>query len=143
MNHHQELEGWYLVMLNHRYMFDEIQKKEELLYIQKKRGDRWTNKSEFVFYIRFFFLDYLVYHFLLYIVGFPFIFYFHIYIYIYIRDAFNKFSDFFCTGISVCYCYTSYEMTDFYDFRFKWTATAGIGIYPTKAWLSQLVNFKN
>ena len=35
-------------------------------------------------------------------------------------------------------------MTDqFYDFRFKWTATAGIGIHPTKAWLSQLVNFKN
>ena len=26
----------------------------------------------------------------------------------------------------------------FYDFRFKWTATAGIGIHPTKAWLSQL-----
>ena len=31
----------------------------------------------------------------------------------------------------------------FYDFRFKWTATAVIGIHPTKAWLSQLVNFKN
>ena len=28
-------------------------------------------------------------------------------------------------------------------FRFKWTTTAGIGIHPTKAWLSQLVNFKN
>ena len=25
----------------------------------------------------------------------------------------------------------------------KWTATAAIGIHPTKAWLSQLVNFKN
>ena len=35
-------------------------------------------------------------------------------------------------------------MTDqfFYDFRFKRTATAGIWIHPTKAWLSQLVNFK-
>ena len=33
-------------------------------------------------------------------------------------------------------------LTNFYDFRFKWTATAGIGIHPTKAWLSQLVNFK-
>ena len=33
--------------------------------------------------------------------------------------------------------------TNFYNFRFKWTATAGIGIHPTKAWLSQLVNFKN
>ena len=30
-----------------------------------------------------------------------------------------------------------------YDFRFKGTATAGIGIHPTKTWLSQLVNFKN
>ena len=31
----------------------------------------------------------------------------------------------------------------FYDFRFKWTATGAIGIHPTKAWLSQLLNFKN
>ena len=29
------------------------------------------------------------------------------------------------------------------DFRFKWTAIAAIGIHPTKAGLSQLVNFKN
>ena len=34
-------------------------------------------------------------------------------------------------------------LTNFYDFRFKWTATARIGIHPTKAWLSQPVNFKN
>ena len=34
-------------------------------------------------------------------------------------------------------------LTNFYDFRFKWTATAAIGIHPTKAWLSQLVNFQN
>ena len=34
-------------------------------------------------------------------------------------------------------------LTNFYDFRFKWTATLAIGIHPTKAWLSQLVNFKN
>ena len=34
-------------------------------------------------------------------------------------------------------------LTNFYDSRFKWTATAGIRIHPTKAWLSQLVNFKN
>ena len=35
-------------------------------------------------------------------------------------------------------------MTDqFYDFRFKWTVTAAIGIPPTKSRLSQLVNFKN
>ena len=34
-------------------------------------------------------------------------------------------------------------LTNFYDYRFKWTATTGIGIHPTKAWLSQLGNFKN
>ena len=34
-------------------------------------------------------------------------------------------------------------LTNVYDFSFKWTATAAIGIHPTKAWLSQLVNFKN
>ena len=34
-------------------------------------------------------------------------------------------------------------LTNFYDFRFKGTPTAGIGMHPTKAWLSQLVNFKN
>ena len=34
-------------------------------------------------------------------------------------------------------------LTNFYYFMFKWTATAGIRIHLTKAWLSQLVNFKN
>ena len=34
-------------------------------------------------------------------------------------------------------------LTNFYDFSFKSTAAAAIGIHPTKAWLSQLVNFKN
>ena len=34
-------------------------------------------------------------------------------------------------------------LTNFYDFKFKSTATPAIGIHPTKAWLSQLVNFKN
>ena len=34
-------------------------------------------------------------------------------------------------------------LTNFYDFRFKRTATAAIGIHPTKTWMSQLVNFKN
>ena len=34
-------------------------------------------------------------------------------------------------------------MTNSYDFSFKWTATAAIGIHHTKAWLLQLVNFKN
>ena len=34
-------------------------------------------------------------------------------------------------------------LTKFYDFTFKWTAAIGSGRHPTKAWLSQLVNFKN
>ena len=34
-------------------------------------------------------------------------------------------------------------LTNLYHFGFKWTATAAIGIHPTKAWLSQLMNFKN
>ena len=34
-------------------------------------------------------------------------------------------------------------LTNFYNLRFKWIATSAIGIHPTKAWLSQLVNFKN
>ena len=34
-------------------------------------------------------------------------------------------------------------LTNFYDFRFKSTATVAIGIHPTKTWLSQLMNFKN
>ena len=34
-------------------------------------------------------------------------------------------------------------LTNFYDFTFKGRATVAIGIHPTKAWLSQLVNFKN
>ena len=34
-------------------------------------------------------------------------------------------------------------LTNFYDFKFKWKATAAIGLHPTKTWLSQMVNFKN
>ena len=34
-------------------------------------------------------------------------------------------------------------LTNFYDFSFRWTVKVAIGIHPTKAWLSQLVNFKN
>ena len=34
-------------------------------------------------------------------------------------------------------------LTNVYDFRFKWTDTAEIGIHPTKALLSEPVNFKN
>ena len=34
------------------------------------------------------------------------------------------------------------RLTNFYDFRSKWTATTAIGIQPTKPLLSQQVNFK-
>ena len=67
----------------------------------------------------------------------------------YIRGAFNKFPVFFknCRRLlKIQYVIDIHLMrwlTYFYDFRFKWTATAGIGIHPTKSWLSQLVNFKN
>ena len=43
---------------------------------------------------------------------------------------------------SLSYCYMRW-LTNLYDFRFKWTATVAIGMHPSKAWLSQLVNFKN
>ena len=33
-------------------------------------------------------------------------------------------------------------LTNFYGFRFKLKPTIGIGIHPTKAWLSQRMNFK-
>ena len=59
----------------------------------------------------------------------------------------------FCTGIWNCrrhlnihYVITTHLMrwlTNFYDFRFESTATTAIWIHPMKAWLSQLVNFKN
>ena len=71
----------------------------------------------------------------------------------YIRGAFNKFPDFFCTNIwnyrrllkihYVIAIHLMRWMTNFYDFSVKWTATAAIGIHPTKARLSQLANFKN
>ena len=75
-----------------------------------------------------------------------------------IRGAFNKFPDFFFFFFFVqafkivvdswkIQYVTSIHLikwlTNFYDFRFKWTATAAIGIHPTKALLSLLVNFKN
>ena len=77
----------------------------------------------------------------------------HIYIYIYIWGAYNKFPDFFPMSfwnfrglLKIQYVIAIHLMrwlTNFYDFSFKSTSTAAIGIHPTKAWLSQLVNFKN
>ena len=70
-----------------------------------------------------------------------------------VRGAYDKFPDFFRMGIWNCRRFLKIHyviaihlmrwLTNFYDFSFKWTATAAIGIHPTKAWLSQLVNFKN
>ena len=71
-----------------------------------------------------------------------------------VRGAFNKFPYiFFCTDIWNCrrllripYVIVIHLMrwlANFNDLRFKWTATAAIGIHPTKAWLSQLVSFKH
>ena len=69
-----------------------------------------------------------------------------------LRGEFNKFLDIFVLVFkivvdfenSVCYSDTSYEMTEqFLWFQVQLTATAAIGIHPTKAWLYQLVNLKN
>ena len=63
-----------------------------------------------------------------------------------IRGAINKFPDFFLQALKIHYVIAIHLMrwlTNLYDFSFKWTATAAIGIHPTKAWLSQLLNFKN
>ena len=64
------------------------------------------------------------------------------------RGAFNKFPGIWnCRRLlKIQYVIAMHLMrwlTNFYDFTFKGTATAAIGIHPTKAWLSQLVNFKN
>ena len=77
-----------------------------------------------------------------------------IYIYKYISMVNSiSYQTFFCTGISnwrtllkiqyVIAIHIIRWLIKFYNIRFKWTATAGIGIYPSKAWLSQLLNFKN
>ena len=54
-----------------------------------------------------------------------------------------SFQTFFVRAFKIVVNSWKFSMTNFYDFRFKWTATAAIGIHSTKAWLSQLVNFKN
>ena len=76
----------------------------------------------------------------------------NIYIYIYIHGAFNRFPDFFVQAFNIVVdswkftviaIHLMRRLANFYDFRFEWTATVRIGIHPTKAWLSPLVNFKN
>ena len=72
--------------------------------------------------------------------------------YRYIRGAFNKFPDFLVQAFRIVvdsWKFTVIDihlmrwLTNFYDFRFKWTATEAIRIHSNKAWLSLLVNFKN
>ena len=70
-----------------------------------------------------------------------------------VGGAYDKFPDFSLISIQNCRRFLKIHyviaihlmrwLTNFYDFRFKWTATAAIGIHPTKAWLSQLLNFRN
>ena len=77
-----------------------------------------------------------------------------IYFYLeYLRGAYDKFPDFFVQIFKNCRRLLKIQyvidihlmrwLTNFYDFIFKTTATAGIRIHPTKTWLSQLVSFKN
>ena len=68
----------------------------------------------------------------------------------YIRGVFNKFPDFFVQAFKIVVDSWKFTMLllyilrdDWPIFTFKWTASAAIGIHPTKAWLSQQVNFKN
>ena len=68
-----------------------------------------------------------------------------------ICGAFNMFSDFFVQVFKIVVDSWKFTMlfaihlirwlTNFYDFWFKWTATAGIGIYPTDChswWISKM-----
>ena len=68
------------------------------------------------------------------------VFYIYSYIYIYIYGVFNRFPDKIQHVIAI---HLMIWLSNFYDFSFKWTTTAAIGKHPTKAWLSQLVKFKN
>ena len=67
----------------------------------------------------------------------------YIYIYIYVVPSVS-FQTFFAQAFrividlwkfTVIAIYLMRWLTNFYDFPFKWTATAAIGIHPTKAWL--------
>ena len=66
-----------------------------------------------------------------------------------IRGAFNKFPGVFVQAFKIVVDSSKFTMLflyilwDDWPFFFKWTATAAIEIHHTKAWLSQLVNFKN
>ena len=80
------------------------------------------------------------------------IIYSHTHTYIYIYEVHTiSFQNFFICAIKIVVDSWKFSMlllyilwpTNFYDFRFKWTATAEIGMHPTKDWLAQLLNFKN
>ena len=56
-------------------------------------------------------------------------------IYIYIWDEYDKFPDFFAQAFKIQYVIAIHLMrwlANFYDFRFKWTATAATGIHLLK-----------
>ena len=73
----------------------------------------------------------------------------HIYIYIYIRGAYDKSPDFFRMGIWNCrrllkiQYVIAIHLMRWLTIFFMISDLAGIRIHPTKAWLSELVNFKN
>ena len=89
------------------------------------------------FFFHFYFLDFEVYLFILMLLSL---------LLAAVRGTFNKFPDIFVQAFKIVvdsWKFTMLLLYNFYDFRFKWAATAAIGIHLTKAWLSQLVNFKN
>ena len=113
--------------------------------------------SSFFLYIIsfFFFVLHTTCYFLLWINSFSFLFSFCLLFFLsfflfsffnYMNNKYtwciNKLPDFFCTGIKTCrwlwkiqYVIAIHLMRwliNFYDFRFKWTATAAIGINPMK-----------
>ena len=73
-----------------------------------------------------------------------------LYIYIYIRGAFNKFPDIFVEAFKIINSWKFSMLllyilwlNNFFDLTFKWTATAAIGIHPTKTdchsgWISKM-----
>ena len=79
--------------------------------------------------------------------------YIYIYIYTYTHEEHTSYQNFYARAfktvvdswkVSMLLFFILWDDRHyFYDFRFKSTATAAIGIHLTKAWLSQLVNFKN
>ena len=70
-----------------------------------------------------------------------------------LRGAFDKFPGIFVQVLKIVVDFSKIQyviaihlmrwQNNFYDFRFKGTATAAIWIHPTKALLAKLASFKN